>query len=122
MQFLSLQGWAQNKPSKWLDICNDVKIINLKTRAYETFLFVFAVLLLIGATALIVSCSSDEDQAYNSEAKEYAYTPEEMQKIQTFVDEYEVSLPGLVTNFSIKNGTKSYSFDVPGLCNISSGV
>lgn len=25
MQFLSLQGWAQNKPSKWLDICNDVK-------------------------------------------------------------------------------------------------
>ena len=30
MQFLSLQGWAQNKPSKWLDICNDVKNNKLK--------------------------------------------------------------------------------------------
>ena len=84
--------------------------------------FIFAVLLLIGATAVIVSCSSDEDQTNNSEAKAYSYTPEEMQKIQTFMDEYEVSLPGLVTNFFIKNGTKSYSFDVPGSCNISSRV
>ena len=56
------------------------------------------VLLLISATVLIVSCSSDENQDYNSETKEYAYTPEEMQKIQTFMDEYEVSLPGLVTS------------------------
>lgn len=62
------------------------------------FRFIFAALLLIGATALIVSCSSDEEQGYNSEAKEYAYTPEEMQKIQTFMDEYEVSLPELVTS------------------------
>ena len=46
MQFLSLQGWAQNKPSKWLDICNDVKIINLKTRAYETFSFLLSYFLL----------------------------------------------------------------------------
>ena len=30
MQFLSLQGWAQNKSSKWLDICNDVKNNKLK--------------------------------------------------------------------------------------------
>ncbi len=56
------------------------------------------VLLLIGATVLIASCSSDENQDYNSETKEYAYTPEEMQKIQIFMDEYEVSLPGLVTS------------------------
>ena len=48
------------------------------------------------------SCSSDEDQTNNSEAKAYSYTPEEMQKIQTFMDEYEVSLPGLVTNFLLK--------------------
>lgn len=59
---------------------------------------IFAALLLIGATVLIVSCSSDEEQDFTSEAKEYAYTPEEMQKIQTFMDEYEVSLPGLVTS------------------------
>lgn len=62
------------------------------------FRFVFAVLLLIGATAVIVSCSSDDEQDISSEAKAYAYTPEEMQKIQTFMDEYEVSLPGLVTS------------------------
>ena len=61
------------------------------------FRFIFAVLLLIGATAVIVSCSSDDEQDISSEAKAYAYTPEEMQKIQTFMDEYEVSLPGLVT-------------------------
>ena len=82
----------------------------------------FAALLLISSTAMIVSCSSDNEQDISSEAKEYAYTPEEMQKIQTFMNEYEVSLPGLMTNFSIKNGTKSYSFDVPGSCNISSRV
>ena len=58
----------------------------------------FAALLLISATVLIVSCSSDGEQDITSEAKEYAYTPEEMQKIQTFMDEYEVSLPGLVTS------------------------
>lgn len=40
------------------------------------FRFIFAVLLLIGATAVIVSCSSDEYQTNNSEAKAYSYTPE----------------------------------------------
>ncbi len=55
-------------------------------------------MLLVGATALIVSCSSDEEQDDTSEAKEYAYTPDEMQKIQTFMDEYDVNLPGLVTS------------------------
>lgn len=58
----------------------------------------FAALLLIGATALIVSCSSDEEQDSTSEAKAYSYTPEQIHKIQTFMDEYEVSLPGLVTS------------------------
>lgn len=57
----------------------------------------FAALLLISSTAMIVSCSSDNEQDISSEVKEYAYTPEEMQKIQTFMDEYEFSLPGLVT-------------------------
>ena len=57
----------------------------------------FAALLLISSTTMIVSCSSDNEQDVSSEAKEYAYTPEEMQKIQTFMDEYEFSLPGLVT-------------------------
>ncbi len=61
---------------------------------------IFAALLLVSATALIVSCSSDEEQYNNSEAKEYAYTPEELQKIQTFMEEYEVSLPELVTSSS----------------------
>ncbi len=60
----------------------------------------FAALLLVSATALIVSCSSDEEQYNNSEAKEYAYTPEELQKIQTFMEEYEVSIPELVTSSS----------------------
>ncbi len=60
--------------------------------------FIFAPLLLVGATALIVSCSSDEEQDNTSEAKVYAYTPDEMQKIQTFMDEYDVNLPGLVTS------------------------
>ena len=69
-----------------------------KLKLMKHFRIIFAALLLISATALIVSCSSDEEQGYNSEAKEYAYTSEEMQKIQTFMEEYEVSLPGLVTS------------------------
>ena len=60
--------------------------------------YIFAALLLIGATALIASCSSDEEQNVTSEAKAYSYTPEQIHKIQTFMDEYEVSLPGLVTS------------------------
>ena len=62
------------------------------------FHVIFAALLLIGATALMVSCSSDEEQETTSEAKAYSYTPEQIHKIQTFMDEYEVSLPGLVTS------------------------
>lgn len=62
------------------------------------FRFVFAVLLLIGATAVIVSCSSDDEQDISSEAKAYSYTPEQIHKIQTFMDEYDVKLPGLVTS------------------------
>ena len=59
---------------------------------------IFAALLLISTTALIVSCSSDEEQDSTSKAKAYSYTPEQIHKIQTFMDEYEVSLPGLVTS------------------------
>lgn len=62
------------------------------------FRFVFAVLLLVGATAVIVSCSSDDEQDISSEAKAYSYTPEQIHKIQTFMDEYDVNLPGLVTS------------------------